>query len=130
MLLGVADDFELVGEITDIEVIAVNLSIRERKRLKAMFGGRRSCKLKGVGQVRFPNGEVHKAELHWYQAHGVRAAKDEGQAEAGLKYANKDGRNRFCGLRGRRVRRRLGSREGLSRPAGCAGCRGRLPAGH
>jgi hypothetical protein len=32
MLLNVADDFELVGETTDIEVIAVNLSIRERKR--------------------------------------------------------------------------------------------------
>jgi hypothetical protein len=33
--------FELVGEITGIEVIAVNLSIREHQRLKSLFGGRR-----------------------------------------------------------------------------------------
>ncbi len=59
------DDFDLVGGITDVEVIAVNLSIRELKQLKAQFGGRRWRKLKGVAFVRFPNGEVHKAELHW-----------------------------------------------------------------
>ena len=69
------DDFELIGAITDVEVIAVNLSIREHKQLKAQFGGRRWCKLKGVGYVRFPNGEVHRAELHWYEAHGVGRRK-------------------------------------------------------
>ena len=69
------DDFELIGEITDVEVIAVNLSIRELKQLKAQFGGRRWRKLKGVAHVRFPNGEVHKAELHWYEAHGVGRRK-------------------------------------------------------
>jgi hypothetical protein len=51
-------DFELLSEVTHIEVIAVNLSIRERKRLKAQFGGRRWRKLKGEGRVRFPNGEI------------------------------------------------------------------------
>ncbi|HEV8715408.1 MAG TPA: hypothetical protein VGX03_21585, partial [Candidatus Binatia bacterium] len=45
------DDFELLGKVTRIEVIAVNLSIRERKRLKAQFGGRRWRKLKGEGRV-------------------------------------------------------------------------------
>jgi hypothetical protein len=74
-LIEMDDDFELIGEITDIEVIAVNLSIREHKRLKALFGGRRWRKLKGVALVRFPNGEVHKAELHWYEAHGVGRRK-------------------------------------------------------
>jgi hypothetical protein len=67
--------FELVSEITGIEVIAVNLSIREHKRLKALFGGRRWRKLKGVALVRFPNGEVHRAEVHWYEAHGVGRRK-------------------------------------------------------
>jgi hypothetical protein len=67
------DDFELVGGIADVEVIAVNLSIREHTQLKAQFGGRRWRK--GVAQVRFPNGEVHKAELHWYEAHGVGRRK-------------------------------------------------------
>lgn len=70
-----ANDFELIGEVMHIEVIAVNLSIRERKRLKAQFGGRRWRKLKGVGRVRFPNGEIHQAELHWYEAHGIGRRK-------------------------------------------------------
>jgi len=33
-------DFELISEITEVETIAVNLSIREREKLKAHFGGR------------------------------------------------------------------------------------------
>lgn len=70
-----ASDFEIIGDLTDIEVIAVNLSIRELQRLKADFGGRRWRKLKGVGLVRFPNGDVRQAELHWYEAHGVGRRK-------------------------------------------------------
>jgi hypothetical protein len=42
-------EFQLLGDVTDIEPIAVNLSIRERKKLKAQFGGRRWRKLKGGG---------------------------------------------------------------------------------
>ena len=67
-------DFQLLGDVEDIEPIAVNLSIRERKKLKARFGRRRWRKLKGVALVRFPNGEVC-AELHWYEAHGVGRRK-------------------------------------------------------
>ncbi|ASC73405.1 hypothetical protein XM38_043720 [Halomicronema hongdechloris C2206] len=67
--------FELIGGLTDIEVIAVNLSIRELQRLKDAFGGRRWRKLKGVGLVRFPNGEVRRAEVHWYEAHGIGRRK-------------------------------------------------------
>jgi len=59
------------ARIEDIEPIAVNLSIRERKSLKARFGGRRWRKLKGAALVRFPNGEVRRAEVHWYEVHGV-----------------------------------------------------------
>ena len=69
------DDFELLSEITRIEIIAVNLSIRERKILKAQFGGRRWRKLKGESRVRFPNGEIRHAELHWYEAHGIGRRK-------------------------------------------------------
>jgi hypothetical protein len=71
----VANDFELLSEVTRIEVIAVNLAIRERKQLEAQFGGRRWRKLKGVGRVRFPNGEIRHAELHWYEAHGIGRRK-------------------------------------------------------
>jgi hypothetical protein len=64
-------DFELVGELTEIETIAVNLSIREHNSLKAQYGGRRWRKLKGVAMVRLTNENVRKAEVHWYEAHGV-----------------------------------------------------------
>ncbi|HEV3255684.1 MAG TPA: hypothetical protein VG013_02270 [Gemmataceae bacterium] len=68
-------DFELVGELTDIETIAVNLSIRERDSLRERYGGRRWRKLKGVALVRLVNGNVRKAEVHWYEAHGVGRRK-------------------------------------------------------
>jgi hypothetical protein len=69
------DDFELLGDISDVQVIAINLSIRERKNLKKQFGGRRWRKLKAIGSVRFPDGSVHRAELHWYEAHGIGKRK-------------------------------------------------------
>jgi len=68
-------DCELAGEPTDIEVIAINLSIRENADLKARFGGRRRRKLKGVGVVRLVSGSVRRAEVHWYEAHGVGKRK-------------------------------------------------------
>ncbi len=75
MLHDMGSDFELLSELTDIEIIAVNLSIRERRRLMGQFGGRRWRKLKGIGRVRFPNGEIRLAEVHWYEAHGVGRRK-------------------------------------------------------
>ena len=70
-----ASDFELLSELTAIEIIAVNLSIRERRQLQVQFGGRRWRKLKGIGHVCFPNGEIRWAEIHWYEAHGVGRRK-------------------------------------------------------
>jgi hypothetical protein len=68
-------DFELVGAITDVEAIAVNLSVREHDALKARYGGRRWRKLKGVALVRLVNGNVRRAEIHWYEAHGIGKRK-------------------------------------------------------
>jgi hypothetical protein len=68
-------DFELVGELSDIEIIAVNLSIRDNADLKARYGGRRWRKLKGVGTVRLASGSIRRAEVHWYEAHGVGKRK-------------------------------------------------------
>ena len=65
MLQDMGSDFELLGELTAIEIIAVNLSIRERRQLRDQFGGRRWRKLKGVCRVRFPNGAIRLAEVHW-----------------------------------------------------------------
>ncbi|OGO81024.1 MAG: hypothetical protein A3K41_16055 [Chloroflexi bacterium RIFOXYD12_FULL_57_15] len=63
--------FELIGEITDIETIAVGHSIREIGRLEKWYGAGRWRKLKGIGQVRIQNGQLRLAELHWYEAHGI-----------------------------------------------------------
>lgn len=64
-------DFELAGEITNIETIAANLSIRDRKRLWRWYGKGRWRKLKGEVMVRFPSGNLRYAEIHWYEAHGI-----------------------------------------------------------
>jgi hypothetical protein len=68
-------DFELVGELSDVETIAVNLGIREQADLKARYGGRRWRKLKGVATVRLASGNLRSAEVHWYEAHGVGRRK-------------------------------------------------------
>lgn len=64
-------DFEIIGEITNIEIIAVGTGIRERARLQKQYGRGRWRKLKGNAQVQLPNGAIRLAEIHWYEAHGI-----------------------------------------------------------
>jgi hypothetical protein len=63
--------FEIIGEIIDIEPIAVGSSIRELARLRKQYGSGRWRKLKGIALVRLANGRIRRAELHWYEAHGI-----------------------------------------------------------
>jgi len=64
-------EFEILSEISDIEIIAVGSSIRDFARLRKMHGEGRWRKLKGKAAVRLPSGRVRQAELHWYEAHGI-----------------------------------------------------------
>ena len=64
-------DFELSSDITNIQAIAVNLGIRDRRRLWRWYGKGRWRKLKGEAWVRLPSGNVRRAEIHWYEAHGI-----------------------------------------------------------
>lgn len=65
-------DFEIVGPVEQIEIIAAENGIREIARLRKFYGAAgRWRKLKGVAQVRLLDGYVTKAELHWYEAHGI-----------------------------------------------------------
>ena len=64
-------DFELVGELQDIETIAVGQSIRELPRLRRLYGKGRWRKMKGVARIRLRDGRLRLAELHWYEAHGI-----------------------------------------------------------
>lgn len=63
--------FEIVGPIGSIEVIAVGGSIRQLARLRRRYGPGRWRKLKGIGTVRIASGALRRAEIHWYEAHGV-----------------------------------------------------------
>ena len=63
--------FEIISEITAIEPIAAGSAIRDRTRLRKQYGPGRWRKLKGVAMIRLRNGRIRKAELHWYEAHGI-----------------------------------------------------------
>jgi len=63
--------FEVIGDIRDVESIAMGRSIRIRRRLRKLYGGLRWRKLKGIAAVRLPNGRRVWAEIHWYESHGV-----------------------------------------------------------
>jgi hypothetical protein len=67
--------FEIIGEITEIETIAVGNRIRDIARLRKQFGKGRWRKLKGLATVRLKNGRIRKVELHWYEAHGIGKRK-------------------------------------------------------
>ena len=64
-------NFEVVGDIMDVETFAVGSSIRELPRLRRAYGAGRWRKCKGVAEVRLEGGSTDRAEVHWYEAHGV-----------------------------------------------------------
>lgn len=67
--------FEIIGEITNIETIAVGSAIRDIARLQKQYGQGRWRKLKGIAMVRLANGRICRAEIHWYEAHGIGKKK-------------------------------------------------------
>ena len=64
-------DFELFGEIRDIQPIAVGRGVRGLARLRRRYGKGRWRKLKGIARVRLVDGTIHTSEVHWYEAHGI-----------------------------------------------------------
>ncbi|MEO8435327.1 MAG: hypothetical protein ABI596_10570 [Pyrinomonadaceae bacterium] len=64
-------DFEFTSEITEVKTIATGTGVRDRARLRKWYGGNKWRKVKGVAQVRLPNGRIRMAEIHWYEAHGI-----------------------------------------------------------
>ena len=64
-------DFEILGEITTMDTIAVGIGIRDRRRLRQWSGNGNWRKLKGIAKVRLIDGTERLAEIHWYEAHGI-----------------------------------------------------------
>lgn len=67
--------FEIIGEVEEIEAIAIGGRIRDIMRLQRQFGPARWRKRKGFAMIRLQSGNMRKAELHWYEAHGIGRKK-------------------------------------------------------
>ena len=63
--------FRIVGPISAVETIATGTGIRERARLVKRYGRGRWRKRKGIADIRLADGELTRAELHWYEATGI-----------------------------------------------------------
>ena len=63
--------FDISGEITNVETIAVGTHIREFTRLEKKYGSGRWRKMKGEAMIRLKNSRVVRAEIHRYEAHGI-----------------------------------------------------------
>lgn len=63
--------FKIVGRILDVETVTSGKDIRERRRLRKLYGGHRWRKLKGTATVKLADGTMCHAEVHWYEAHGI-----------------------------------------------------------
>jgi hypothetical protein len=67
----VVKPFEVISDITDVEAIAIGPAIRDVARLRKRYGLGRWRKMKGIAMIRLRTGRVRKAEIHWYEAHGI-----------------------------------------------------------
>ena len=63
-------EFEILGGIDHIEIIASGRGVHIRHHLERTYGAGRWRKMKGVANVRLQSGIIRNAELHWYEAHG------------------------------------------------------------
>lgn len=63
--------FKILGKIKQRETIASGRAIRELTRLQKVYGPGRWRKRKGIALVRLADGTILKAEVHWYEAHGI-----------------------------------------------------------
>ncbi len=67
--------FEVIGEVSEVETMAVGSRIHVLSLLRKQYGKGRWRKLKGVATVRLSDGTIRLAELHWFEAHGVGKKK-------------------------------------------------------
>ena len=67
--------FEIVGQISEVEIIAAGSGIRILPLLRERYGRGRWRKLKGIANVRLSDGTIRLAEVHWFEAHGIGKRK-------------------------------------------------------
>lgn len=64
-------DFEILGPIRQMQTFARGSGIRELPRLRKVYGLGNWRKRKGYASIRFADGSVREAEIHWYEATGI-----------------------------------------------------------
>ena len=64
-------NFEIIGDIEEVEVITSGRGIRDLSRLQRTYGKGKWRKMKGFASIRLQNDKIRRAELHWYEAHGI-----------------------------------------------------------
>jgi len=63
--------FTIESEIVDVETIASGRGVRSRDQLRKKYGSGRWRKMKRIADVQLPSGDIRRAEIHWYEAHGI-----------------------------------------------------------
>ena len=56
--------FKVIGEISEVETIATGRAIRDLRRLRKHYSGRRWRKKKGTAKIELSDGTICLAELH------------------------------------------------------------------
>jgi hypothetical protein len=68
-------EFQIAGPVTNVETIAEGTAIRELGLLRKQYGIGKWRKKKGIATIRLPDGTTARAEIHWYEAHGIGRVK-------------------------------------------------------
>ena len=64
-------DFKILDKITDRETIATGRGVYIRRYLDRTYGKGHWRKMKGNASVQLSDGTFCKAEIHWFEAHGI-----------------------------------------------------------
>ena len=62
---------DIVSPIEGVETIAAGRAVKARLSLVRRYGFGNWMKRKGFADIRRPDGTIVRAELHWYEAHGI-----------------------------------------------------------
>ena len=64
-------EFKIIGDIKNIETIASGHGVYIRNHLDRAYGKGRRRKMKGLANIQLVDKTKCKAEIHWYEAHGI-----------------------------------------------------------
>lgn len=60
-----------MGPVSGVEVIASGHGVKQLALLRRLYGAGSWRKLKGIALVKLRDGTIVRAELHWFEAHGI-----------------------------------------------------------